>query len=120
MPQFIRTRWFEMDQVSGVTVITFLPQDLVRFEDIDEVAQQLYKLLENYSSKKIVLNLSGVRRLSSLMLGKLIAFNDRVTSAGGRMVLCDVNTEVHSVFKAVNLLKVFPICADETAALKSF
>jgi anti-sigma B factor antagonist len=114
-----RYRWFEIDQEGGVTLVTFTPQDLVQADDIEEVGRQLINLVENFSTSRLVLDLRHVTRLSSLLLGKLIALNHRVQAAGGRLALCNVNQKVHDVFRSVNLLQSFPIYASEMDARRS-
>jgi anti-anti-sigma factor len=120
LSRVVRKAWFEAEQVDGVTVVTFTAKDLSGADDIEAVGQELFKLLEYFSSPRLVLNLGSVHRLSSLMLGKLLALNARVRTAGGRMVLCRVSANVQGVFKAVNLLQTFPIYGEEHEAVRSF
>jgi anti-sigma B factor antagonist len=120
MPAAIRNPWFEMDQVAGVTIVTFTAAEVVQPDAIEAVSQQLLKLIEYFSSRRLVLNLASVRRLSSLMLGKLIGLNARVSAAGGQMVLCHLTPEVMEVLKVVKMLQTFRICTTEEEAIRSF
>jgi anti-anti-sigma factor len=115
-----RNSWFEMDQAAGVTIVTFTVSEIVQPEAIEGVSQQLSKLVEYFSSRRLVLNLASVRRLSSLMLGKLMSLNARIAAAGGQLVLCQLNPEVMEVLKVVKMLHTFRICATEEEAAKSF
>jgi anti-sigma B factor antagonist len=119
MPAATRNPWFETDQVAGVTIVTFTVSEIVEQDAIDAVGQQLLKLVEYFSSRRLVLNLGSVHRLSSLMLGKLISLNARVSAAGGRLVLCHLNPEVVEVLKVVKLLQTFRVCATEDEAVQS-
>ena len=116
----IRSRWFHVDQADGITVVTFTQPQIVELEAIEEVGEQLYKLIEYYASSRIVLNLGSVHQVSSLLIGKLLGLNERVKAAGGRLVFCRVTPEVHQLFKVVNLLRLFNMYDTENEALQSF
>jgi anti-anti-sigma factor len=120
MPAATRNPWFETDQVSGITIVTFTVAEIVEPDAIEAVSKQLLKLVEYFSSRRLVLNLGSVRRLSSLMLGKLIGLNARVGAAGGQLVLCHLHPDVTEVLKAVKLLQTFRVCATEDEAVRSF
>lgn len=118
MPGAVRNRWFEAEQVGGVTVLTFSCSEITDQADVDAVGEHLQKLVEYYSFSRLVLNLGSVRRMSSLMLGKLLGLNTRIKAAGGRMVLCHLAPEIYEVFKVVKLLQAFSIYGDEGEALR--
>lgn len=120
MREAARNPWFETDQVSGVTVVTFLCSEIVQQATVDAVSTQLLKFVEYFSSRHLVLNLGSVHRMSSLMLGKLLTLNERVRGAGGQLVLCNLTPEIQDVLKVVKLLQTFRITATEADALKSF
>ncbi|MFQ3651178.1 MAG: STAS domain-containing protein, partial [Gemmataceae bacterium] len=66
------------------------------------------------------LNFRNVKYLSSAALGKLIALNKKVKSAGGSLVLSNINPEIIEVFEITKLDKMFKIKKDEQEALQSF
>jgi anti-anti-sigma factor len=114
------SRWFQVDQTDGITVVTFTQAEIVDLEAVEEVGEQLYKLIEYYTSSRIVLNLGCVRQVSSLVIGKLLGLNERVKAAGGRLVFCRVTPEVYQLFKLVNLLRLFSVYDSEEEAVRSF
>jgi anti-anti-sigma factor len=116
----IHSRWFQVDQADGITVVTFTQRQIVDLDAIEEVGEQLYKLIEYYTSSRIVLNLGSVQQVSSLLIGKLLGLNERVKAAGGRLVFCQVTPEVYQLFKVVNLLRLFPVYDSEAEAVQSF
>ena len=116
----LHSRWFQVDQTDGITVVTFTQPKIVEVNAIEEVGEQLYKLIEYYTSSRIVLNLGSLQQVSSLLIGKLLGLNERVKAAGGRVVLCRVTPEVYRLFKVVNLLRIFNVYDNEDEALRSF
>jgi anti-anti-sigma factor len=116
----IRSPWFEIDQVDGITLVTFTQSEIVELDAVEQVGEQLYKLIEYYSSSRIVLNLVNVRQMSSLLIGKLLGLNGRIQTAGGRLVLCHVTQTIYDIFKAVNLFRILDVYGTEDEAVRSF
>ena len=58
--------------------------------------------------------------LSSAALGKLITLNRKLQSAGGKLVLCNIDPQIYEVFEITKLNKLFNIQKEEQAALQAF
>src|SRR3954451_12477819 len=82
-PSEVRSRWFEVEHVEEVAVLKFIHPNLGDEETARVVGRQLLALLENQGQARFVLDLAEVRRVSSALLGNLIAFNRKVKQAGG-------------------------------------
>ena len=66
-PQRINTVEF-----GEITVVTFNDTKIHNEQEIQELGQELYDLVEKDGRKKIILNFGAVEFLSSAALGKLI------------------------------------------------
>ena len=66
-PQRINTVEF-----GEITVVTFNDSKILNEQEIQELGQELYDLVEKDGRKKIILNFGAVEFLSSAALGKLI------------------------------------------------
>ncbi len=58
---------------AGVTVVTFADSKIIDEDEIQELGQELYDLVERESHRKFVLNFSRVEFLSSTPWGNLLA-----------------------------------------------
>jgi anti-anti-sigma factor len=110
-----RARYFSVEAQNGVTI--------VRFDDIQigpDARDPLYGLVENEGHTNVVLDLSEIWALSSLALGILANFQQRVESRGGRLVLCGLNANLKQVFRMTKLEQIFAISETAQDALQQF
>jgi anti-sigma B factor antagonist len=113
-------RRLEVKTVEGVTVVRFAAPRIVQEEDIQATFEQLQGVLDEKRVRDLVLDFRKVQFLSSAVLGRLILAHKKLQSAGGRVVLCGVASEILEVFKITKLDKVFTITEDAKAALAAF
>ena len=113
-------RHLRLENVDGVTVVSFVESKIVTEENIQEVGDQLYSLVEDQGLKQLLLNFGNVQYLSSAALGKLITLNKKVQQAGGKLAMCKIAKEILEVFEITKLDKLFKIFKDEQTALQWF
>jgi anti-anti-sigma factor len=107
--------YFRVESQDGVTIVTF--------EDVQigpDARDPLYGLVENDGHTNVVLDLSAIWALSSLALGILANFQQRVESRGGRLVLCGLNSNLKQVFRMTKLDQIFTISETRQDALQQF
>ncbi len=114
-PRHLRT-----EQIDGVTVVSFVDNKIVTEEGIQEVAEQLFSLVDDQNLNRLLLNFSNVQFLSSAALGKLINLRKKVINANGQLKLCSIQPDLFEVFKLTKLDRVFDIYKEEEKALESF
>ncbi len=101
----------------GVSVVNFVDSKIINDEEIMDLGDELYALVERDNRPKIVLNFSHVEFMSSAALGKLISFEKKVSAAGSKLMLSNIRPEIHEVFAITKLTKLFTIKEDEADAL---
>jgi anti-anti-sigma factor len=69
---------------------------------------------------KIIISFSLIRWINSCGLGKLVAINQEVTNAGGRVVLCNLERRPLSVLYTTKLYDVFEVKKTLREALDLF
>ena len=110
----------EVEQIGEVTVATFTQRHLLDEEKMQTIGTQLRSLGEEVGHRPLVLNFAAVERLSTEMVGKLIALQKKVQEKGGRLALCQINPQVYQVFKILKLPQVLTIFADEQERSSDF
>lgn len=110
----------EVEQIGEVTVAKLTARHLLDEEKIQRLGKQLRTLGDQVGHRPLVLNFGTVERLSTELLGKLVALQRKMQDKGGRLTLCAVNPHVYEVFKILKLSHVLNICADEQEALQQF
>lgn len=113
-------RHLRTESIEGVTVVSFVDTKIVTEENIQEVGDQLYSLVEDEGHRQLLLNFGNVQYLSSAALGKLINLKKKVGAVKGKMKLCCIHPDLLEVFRITRLDQVFEIYPEEQTALDKF
>ncbi len=113
-------RRLQITEVNDVTVVRFVDRKILDEANIQELGQELFRLVEEDNRKKILLNFSMVEFLSSAALGKLITLHKKVKQHSGMLKLSNIRPEIYEVFAITKLNKLFDIKDEESDALASF
>lgn len=115
-----RRRRLEVEDMGDIAVVNFLDKRILDEQNIQMIGEDLFRLVDELSRKKILLNFSNVEFLSSAALGKLITLNRKLQGVRGKLVLCGISREIREVFEITRLDRLFTIMPDEQSALQAF
>ena len=104
----------------GLSVVEFADRRILDELCIQEIQDELSKLVESDSPGNVLLSFKNVEHLSSAALGMLITLQKRVEEHQGKLKLSDINTQIYEVFKITRLNKVFEIHPSVEKARASF
>lgn len=107
-------------EVNGVTVVRFRNQRLNKDDDICELGQELFRLVEVDGVRRLLLNFDGVTIIASGALGKLITLHKKMGACGGVLKLSNIRPESYQAFITTKLNELFDIKDDEAGALAAF
>jgi anti-sigma B factor antagonist len=110
----------DIREVGDVTVVRFRDSRIVEDITIQELGQQLFRLVEVENRVKLLLSFVAVEFLSSAALGKLITLDKKMKAHGGVLKLSNIRKEIYEVFAITKLNRLFDIRKDEPEALKAF
>jgi anti-sigma B factor antagonist len=107
--------------VNGVAVVDFVKSPLM-FEVavVEEIGNELSRLITDHRSTKILLDFSSVQYVSSTMLAKLAALEKQMQQAKGQLKFCGLGPILMDTFRIGHFERVFSIHDDVDAAIKSF
>lgn len=105
---------------AGVTVATIANSSMLDSRAIEATGDALYRLADVENRRKVIVDFSDVRFLSSQAIGVIISMHQKVKKIKGEMVLCGVREEIMKVFKITSLDKLLKFLPDDKAALKKF
>lgn len=105
---------------AGVTVATITNASMLDSHVIDATGEALYHLADAEVRRKIIIDFSDVRFLSSHAIGVIISMHQKTKKIKGELVLCGVRSEIMEIFKITHLNKLLTFLPDEKAALKKF
>jgi anti-sigma B factor antagonist len=101
------------------TAVVRLEDAEVLFEEhaVHTVGRELHRLIEEEGHTRLVVNLAGVRYLSSEVLGILAGLQREVDPVRGSIVLCGLDPLLRDIVRITHLDRVFDVCGDEAEAL---
>jgi anti-sigma B factor antagonist len=108
------------DDIGDVTVVRFIDKKILDEQNIQMIGDDLFKLVDELSRKKLLLDFSTVEFLSSAALGKLIRLHQRLAAVKGKLILCGISTTIMEIFTLTKLDKMLKIVKDEQTGLNSF
>jgi anti-sigma B factor antagonist len=112
-----RLLWFVEKEVGDIIVVTFLPGLLVGSEALERVDELLVTL---GSSRRLLLDLSELRLITSMFLGMLVPLNRRMAADRKTLKLCGLRPAGRDAFKVTRFDRLFEIHADVVTAIQSF
>jgi len=104
----------------SITRVEFVDRNILDEANIQQIGEELMKLVEAGSRPKILISFSGVEHLSSAALGTLIHVHKRLEQRNGQLRLSEINAQIFEVFKITKLNKLFQVFDSTEKALKSF
>ncbi len=109
-----------IQDISGVTIANLGSASILDGAAVEAIGRQLFELVDAQAKRKIMLDFTSVRFLSSSMLGVLISMQKRAQAIDGRVVILGLKPDLHKVFKITRLDKLFDFYDKEDDAMKSF
>jgi anti-sigma B factor antagonist len=111
---------FEVEKLGDVTVVCLTDRKILVEQSIQAIGEQLENLVSEAGGKKLLLNFRNVEYMSSAVLGMLVMLNKKIRTAGGKLVMCNIDPQIREVFTITKLDKMFVIRGDEQEALQAF
>lgn len=115
-----RKSLLKIKHVRGVAVVRLACEAIIGAEMVQAVGEAVDRLLEKAGPQRLVLNLEGVEFVTSAMLGKLWALQQKAEEEGGKMVLCSVSPTIRRILELTHFDRMLPIFPGEEDALRSF
>lgn len=107
-------------RADGVSVVEFADRKILEELSIQEIGEELDRIVDGEPGIKLLLNFKNVDHLSSAALGMLITLNKKVKERSGSLKLSNINRQIFEVFKITRLNRVFDIHDSSDEALGAF
>lgn len=103
-----------------VTVIEFLEKNILDEANIQQIGEEIARLIDSSAVPKLLISFENVEHLSSAALGTLITVNNRVRQKDGQLRLANISPQIYEVFAITKLNKLFQIHKTTDEARKNF
>lgn len=109
--------YITLEEHGDVLVVSFKTRVLNDEENIEQLGQELFSLVEQANWLKLVLDLTNVEYLTSSVLGKLITLHRKLHRCQGKMVLFGLSEGVDAILRTSKLLTYFAVAENRDAAI---
>ena len=109
--------YITLSEHGDVLVVSFKMRLLNDEENIEQLGQELFALVEQTNWLKLVLDLTNVEYLTSSVLGKLITLHRKLHRSQGKMVLFGLSEGVDAILRTSKLLTYFAVAENRDAAI---
>ena len=111
---------FNVQQINENTVVEFTSPSLMDPIELEQIAQQLYKLIDEQDKRRIILDFEKVQYLSSQAIGILLAMQKKLSALKkSNLILCGVGARLMELLRITRLDKVLTIKPSQKEAIKS-
>jgi anti-sigma B factor antagonist len=114
-----KLHYFEWEDAGGVAVVRFTTKVIREDEVIRAVFDNLVRLVDEGGVRRMIINFGGLEAFASFAIGRLIALHDRLSKAGGELILCNLSPLVAEIVDIMSLRKRFKIRNTEQDALQA-
>lgn len=94
---------FEVKKSDGTALVRFDDPTVLDNHNTCRLADDLYGLVDQHDMVNLVLDMSGVRLLSSDALGTLVSLHRKARAAGGKLTLACVGERIARMFRVTRL-----------------
>ena len=110
--------YFSVREDGEVVVGQFCVPRLTEDQNVEQLGQDLFALVDQFDKRKVVLSLASVEFMTSSVLGKLITMHRKMHRQKGRLVLCDLQPGVNDVMRISRLHDYFTVSETLDDALR--
>jgi anti-sigma B factor antagonist len=105
----VHTSYLRLGQEEGAIVLGFNVHDLTEELNVEQLGHDMFQLVDQNNLDKLVLDLDGVRYLTSSVLGKFITLHRRLHRKNGKLVMCRPSEPIREILKQSRLLDYFHV-----------
>lgn len=111
--------YFTIAELGTIVVVRISKPALSEEDNIEQLAQELSMLVDQYGCRRLVADFEIVTLITSAALGKFIALHRNLHRRDGRLAICGVTGMVKDVLEATKLHEYFTLTptVDEAVAL---
>ena len=107
----------ELEQYRNVLIVRLRGE--MDHHTADAVRYKMEEALLRSSVEHVILSLKDLQFMDSSGIGVILGRYKQVRGKGGKMVVCDVNPNVHRLFELSGLFKILTVHDNERNAISS-
>jgi anti-sigma B factor antagonist len=110
---------FNLQQIGETSIVEFTSPSLMDPIELEQIAQQLYQLIDAQDRRRIILDFERVQYLSSQAIGILLAMQKKLASLKkSSLVLCGVGARLMELLRITRLDRVLTVKPSQMEAVR--
>jgi anti-sigma B factor antagonist len=106
-PGASKPSFFTLISDGDVAVATYHRTALSDEDNIEQMGQELFSLVEQQQFRRVILNVSMVQYMTSAAIGKWITLHRKLARNNGALVLCEIQPSIREILETSRLLSYF-------------
>jgi len=107
-----------VQKIGKVAVIDFVDSAIMDMQQIQQITEELERIVDDQDQKFLLLDFSEVKFLSSQALGVMLKLHQKLTDKGGWLGVCGLKKELYKIFRLTRLDRLFNFYDSEQDALR--
>ena len=112
--------FFTLIADGDLAVATYHRTTLTDEDNIEQMGQELFSLVEQQHFRRVILNLGMVQYLTSATIGKWITLHRKLARKQGSLVLCEIRSSIREILETSRLLTYFNTADSVESARRQF
>jgi len=110
---------FTVQPIEKFTVVEFKTASLMDPMILEEIGQELYRLVDEEDKRRLILDFEKVQYLSSQAIGIVLTLNKKLNALkGSKFVLCGVGPKLLELLKITRLDRILTVKPTQKEAVK--
>ena len=112
---------FTIQKIEKYTVVEFRTNSLMNPSELEQIATDLYRLVDEEDRRYLLLDFEKVKYLSSQAIGIILTLNKKLGNLkGSKLVLCGVGPKLMELLKITRLDRILTVKPTQHEAVKVF
>ena len=112
-----KSKYFEIKEIDGISI--FYINNMIDLYNAPSVKAALESHIIENNKKQIIINCKKIKDIDSSGAGTLLYINKMITEKSGRLILCECNEKLKSLFRITQLGKILKIVENENDAIST-
>ncbi len=112
---------FTLQKVEKYSVVEFRTNSLMNPSELEQIATDLYRLVDEEDRRRLILDFEKVQYLSSQAIGIILTLNKKLGQLkGSKLVLCGVGPKLMELLKITRLDRILTVKPTQHEGVKAF
>ncbi len=110
-------KYLHLKTADDIVIVGVAVDLLTEESNLEQFGHELFALVEQFGCRRLIVNLSAVRVVTSAGLGKMITLHRKMHRHQGTVMFCNLQPAVEEVLRTSRLITYLQVAEDVDSAL---